>query len=134
MSSYDSFNNPNLNKHNLPQRLGPNAHDDLKSSIPKTDTPEQSPSRGPPRWEPPPNHRHEHRHPQGAEHPPDFSPRNSQEMDRPDMMLLDPGRNHDKYHYLRSPTKATPPKHLETKTDYGKYRYDQCNVSNSSDN
>lgn len=121
MSSYDSFNNPNsaLNKQSLTtQRLGPNAHDDLKSSIPKIDTPEQSPSKyqgG--RWDQPAGLRHDHVNRHGmssnsinegrmSELNPDMSPRNSRDVDKnTDIMTLDQlsprmpsdGRNHDMY-------------------------------------
>lgn len=61
--------------------MGPNAHDDLKSSVPKTEPVDQSPRgsglQGPPRWEPPPGVRHEHpRHTQEQ----DYN-RNSQELE-----------------------------------------------------
>lgn len=71
MSSYDSFNNP---KHG--PRLGPNAHDDLKSSVPKEQVDPPRASGGPPRWEPPPGVRHEH-----PRHSEQEYNRNSQEMD-----------------------------------------------------
>lgn len=120
LSSYDSFNNPNSA---LKQRLGPNAHDDLKSSIPKIDAPEQmSPSKYQgSRWEQPPGlrHNHEHisRHAMNSNHinegrlvehnPENMSPRHSREVDKTaDILTLDQlssripgenGRNHDVY-------------------------------------
>lgn len=52
---------------------------------------------GPPRWDPPPSHRHDHsRLAQSADHLQEFSsPRNSQEMDRRDGEMNDHRVNSD---------------------------------------
>lgn len=126
LSSYDSFNNNNNNQ--KPQsRIIPNAHDDLKTTLSKIEPGSPNVQSGGPsqprnRWEQP-NHRHErlgskldlkYVMPPSVEATLDSSPRNS--MERTDRSSAE--REQQQYRYARSPGKG---RHVETKTDYGKY-------------
>jgi hypothetical protein len=124
LSSYDSFNKQSNN------RIGPNAHDDLKTTLSKIEpgSVQNSPSKynSGPRWE-----QNSHRHnskldlkyglPQNDHN--ENSPRNSREMEkesRPVENMSPRGSvERDIYRYSRSPAKSKG--HVETKTDYGKY-------------
>lgn len=141
LSSYDSFNNPNQKQAN--PRIGPNAHDDLKTTLSKIEPGSPGPQSTPPkysgnRWEQN-NHRHDRLGSkldlkygmQGGnpgEGNVDSSPRNSREMEKDPMdglgqRMSAERERQDQYRYGRSPGKGTPGKiHMETKTDYGKYR------------
>ncbi|XP_050513704.1 tight junction protein ZO-2 isoform X2 [Diabrotica virgifera virgifera] len=131
LSSYDSYNKQ------ATTRIGPNAHDDLKTTLSKIDTTgaiptiQNSPSKynmGP-RWD-------QNSHRLGSKMdlkyvlPPgehlDNSPRNSREMSKDSPM--DPASprgsvERDIYRYSKSPAKQniTGKTMVETKTDYGKY-------------
>ncbi|CAH1186640.1 unnamed protein product [Phyllotreta striolata] len=129
LSSYDSYNKQSAG------RIGPNAHDDLKTTLSKIDPSgnvQNSPSKynARPRWD-----QNSHRHgskmdlkygpPAGEQHL-DNSPRNSREMGKDSPM--DPASprgsvERDIYRYSKSPGKQTAPGKsiIETKTDYGKY-------------
>lgn len=139
MSSYDSFNNPNQKQSN--PRIGPNAHDDLKTTLSKIEP--GSPNAqmnsqskyGVNRWDQN-NHRHDRLGSKldlkysmqpnvGGDGNVDSSPRNSRELDKEQMDNLTQRNSveRDQFRYSRSPAKCVPNKaHLETKTDYGKYR------------
>ncbi|XP_018564782.1 tight junction protein ZO-1 isoform X4 [Anoplophora glabripennis] len=132
LSSYDSFNKQSNT------RIGPNAHDDLKTTLSKIDPAvtnlQNSPSKygSGPRWE-----QNVHRHgskldlkyglPPTDQHSMDNSPRNSREMDKEsspmDAVCPRGSVERDMYRYSRSPAKQHVPgkPHMETKTDYGKY-------------
>ncbi|XP_060522742.1 tight junction protein ZO-1 isoform X2 [Cylas formicarius] len=136
LSSYDSYNKQSST------RIGPNAHDDLKTTLSKIETTtsrnthQGSPSRNP-RWNDQQNH---HRHggskldlkygmPLGDPNM-DGSPRNSRDLlDKDATIPSEPvsprgSVERDMYRYSRSPAKQNIPSksHMETKTDYGKYR------------
>ncbi|XP_063904633.1 tight junction protein ZO-1 isoform X4 [Zophobas morio] len=124
LSSYDSFNKQSNT------RIGPNAHDDLKTTLSKIEpgSAQNSPSKysSGPRWD-----QNSHRHnskldlkyglPQTDHN--DNSPRNSRELDKEPRPLenVSPRGSveRDIYRYTRSPAKSKG--HVETKTDYGKY-------------
>ncbi|XP_030745371.1 tight junction protein ZO-1 isoform X2 [Sitophilus oryzae] len=127
LSSYDSYNKQNQAAQ---QRIGPNLHDDLKTTLSKIDPVNQSsPSRGP------------YHHKLGGSKmdlkyglppgdPIEESPRNSREENGG--MLSDGvsprgSVERDMYRYSRSPAKQNIPSksHMETKTDYGKYSRNQ---------
>ncbi|KAJ8981906.1 hypothetical protein NQ317_007298 [Molorchus minor] len=132
LSSYDSFNKQSNT------RIGPNAHDDLKTTLSKIDPSnvnmQNSPSKynSGQRWE-----QNVHRHgskldlkyglPTGDQQHMDNSPRNSREMEKEasPMDAVSPRGSveRDMYRYSRSPAKQNIPgkPHMETKTDYGKY-------------
>ncbi|XP_050302350.1 uncharacterized protein LOC126740396 isoform X3 [Anthonomus grandis grandis] len=136
LSSYDSYNKQ-------PQtRIGPNLHDDLKTTLSKIDPAHQnSPSRGGNRW----NHDQPNHHRLGGSKldlkynlPPgdpinDNSPRHSREVlggsREENGAAVGEGVSprgsveRDIYRYARSPAKQNIPgkSHIETKTDYGKY-------------
>ncbi|CAH1098494.1 unnamed protein product [Psylliodes chrysocephalus] len=135
LSSYDSYNKQ------ASTRIGPNAHDDLKTTLSKIDPTgniQNSPSKynmGP-RWD-----QNSHRHgskmdlkyglPAG-EQLMDSSPRNSREMGKDSPM--DPASprgsvERDIYRYSKSPAKQSIPGKalIETKTDYGKYSRNNSN-------
>ncbi|XP_019880421.1 tight junction protein ZO-1 isoform X2 [Aethina tumida] len=136
LSSYDSFNKQQSN------RIGPNAHDDLKTTLSKIETAtisnQNSPSKygSGQRWE-----QNSHRHgskmdlkyglPSGSEHTLDSSPRNSREMEKEgspmDAATPRGSVERDMYRYPRSPAKHGAPR--ETKTDYGKYSRNNNNHS-----
>ncbi|KAJ8928951.1 hypothetical protein NQ314_018413, partial [Rhamnusium bicolor] len=119
-------------------RIGPNAHDDLKTTLSKIDPTstnvQNSPSKysSGPRWD-----QNAHRHGSKLDLkyglPPgdqliDNSPRNSREIEK-ESSPMDPmsprgSVERDMYRYSRSPAKQNIPgkPHMETKTDYGKYR------------
>ncbi|XP_045478453.1 tight junction protein ZO-1 isoform X4 [Harmonia axyridis] len=144
LSSYDSFNKPTNT------RIGPNAHDDLKTTLSKIDHPPgtvpnstskyNSPSGQ--RWDQSP-HRYGSKmdlkyglpivNDQGL----DNSPRTSREMDKDgnpiDMMNLRGANEKDMYRYSRAIAKQplSPRSHMETKTDYGRYRSSQQDLSQS---
>ncbi|XP_064213330.1 tight junction protein ZO-1 isoform X3 [Tribolium castaneum] len=123
LSSYDSFNKQTNN------RIGPNAHDDLKTTLSKIEpgSVQNSPSKynSGNRWDQNP-HRHNSKLdlkyglPQNDHN--DNSPRNSRELDKESrpMENMSPRGSveRDIYRYSRSPAKKG---HVETKTDYGKY-------------
>lgn len=126
LSSYDSFNNNNQQKQS---RIIPNAHDDLKTTLSKIEpgspNVQNNPQRN--RWDQTPQqHRHERL---GSKldlkyvMPPsveslDQSPRNST-MEHTDRSSVERDQQQQQYRYSRSPAKQT--RHVETKTDYGKY-------------
>lgn len=147
LSSYDSFN-----KQANPPRIGPNAHDDLKTTLSKIDPTtsiQNSPSKYNPRWD-----QNSHRHGSKLdlkygtnEQNMENSPRNSGELDKDCNQLesvsprgsveRDMYRqimysslnskifNNNVIRYARSPSKQNipgKPQHVETKTDYSKYR------------
>ncbi|XP_076275264.1 zonula occludens-like protein polychaetoid isoform X2 [Rhynchophorus ferrugineus] len=126
LSSYDSYNKQNQGT----SRIGPNLHDDLKTTLSKIDPGHQgSPSRG------------TYHHKLGGSKmdlkyglppgdPIEESPRNSR--DENGGMLSDGvsprgSVERDIYRYSRSPAKQNIPSksHMETKTDYGKYSRNQ---------
>ncbi|KAH1016905.1 hypothetical protein HUJ04_008059 [Dendroctonus ponderosae] len=135
LSSYDSYNK----QPPTTPRIGPNLHDDLKTTLSKIDPSHQSsPSRAP-RWTDQQNH-----HRLGGSKmdlkyglPPgdpinDNSPRHSREViggsreenGGPSEGVSPRGSvERDMYRYSRSPAKQNIPSktHVETKTDYGKY-------------
>ncbi|XP_066261904.1 tight junction protein ZO-1 isoform X1 [Euwallacea similis] len=145
LSSYDSYNKQT----SAPPRIGPNLHDDLKTTLSKIDPAHQgSPSRGS-RWNDQQNH-----HRLGGSKmdikyglPPgdpisDSSPRHSREVlgaPREENGLPGDGVSprgsveRDMYRYSRSPAKQInniPGKsHIETKTDYGKYSRNNNNMN-----
>ncbi|XP_074027652.1 zonula occludens-like protein polychaetoid isoform X3 [Leptinotarsa decemlineata] len=118
-------------------RIGPNAHDDLKTTLSKIDPAATNLPNSPskynvgPRWE-----QNSHRHgskmdlkfglPSAEQHL-DNSLRNSREMEK-EGTPMDPTSPRDSveremYRYSRSSSKPNTPgkPHMETKTDYGKY-------------
>ncbi|KAJ8915042.1 hypothetical protein NQ315_016017 [Exocentrus adspersus] len=129
LSSYDSFNKQSST------RIGPNAHDDLKTTLSKIDpltgNLQNSPSKygSGPRWD-----QNVHRHgskidlkyglPPVDQHGMESSPRNSREVDKEsspmDAMSPRGSVERDMYRYSRSPAKQHIPgkPHMETKTDY----------------
>lgn len=129
LSSYDSYNKQ------TPTRIGPNAHDDLKTTLSKIDPGssviQNSPSKYPGRWDQG-NSVHGSKLDLKYGLPPgdallDNSPRNSRELDKESPMGSVSPRGsveRDMYRYSRSATKQVIPgkTHMETKTDYGKYR------------
>ncbi|KAL1497924.1 hypothetical protein ABEB36_008804 [Hypothenemus hampei] len=137
LSSYDSYNK----QPPTTPRIGPNLHDDLKTSLSKIDTSHQgSPSRGP-RWNDQQNHHRLVSSKMDLKYglPPgdpinDNSPRHSREVlgvsREENGGVLNDGVSprgsveRDMYRYTRSPAKQNIPSkahHIETKTDYGKY-------------
>ncbi|XP_031353908.1 tight junction protein ZO-1-like isoform X5 [Photinus pyralis] len=133
LSSYDSY------KQQLPGNsgIGPNAHDDLKTTLSKIDSDNPTtPSKYPARWDQN-NHRHDRlgskldlKYAMGVnnvnDHP-DQSPRNSHEVDKESSPLdhLNPRMlsERDRQEMYRSPAKQNSftKTYVETKTDYGKY-------------
>ncbi|CAG9812618.1 unnamed protein product, partial [Phaedon cochleariae] len=113
LSSYDSFNKQSAG----PTRIGPNAHDDLKTTLSKIDPTTARPQNGVPKYgwkadkyghaDSSPRHSRESDKEGGQTEA--VSPRGSVERDSRDM--------------YRSPNKQHIPgkSHIETKTDYGKY-------------
>lgn len=132
-------------------RLGPNAHDDLKTTLSKIDIddgatpPNTTPTSKypPPRWDlsqPTNHHRHERlgskldlKYPTGgssnalnnesSNNVVGESPRNSREIESDNVVeQLSPRMLQERY--SRSPGKQPTPNkpYIETKTDYGKYR------------
>ncbi|XP_044758711.1 tight junction protein ZO-1 isoform X3 [Coccinella septempunctata] len=143
LSSYDSFNKPTNT------RIGPNAHDDLKTTLSKIDhtpVPQSnsakftSPSGQ--RWDQSP-HRYgskmdlKYGLPLANDQGLDNSPRTSREMDKDgnpvDMMNLRSPTEKDMYRYSRAIAKQplSPRSHMETKTDYGRYRSSHQDLSQS---
>ncbi|KAK5641793.1 hypothetical protein RI129_010340 [Pyrocoelia pectoralis] len=131
LSSYDSY------KQQLPGNsgIGPNAHDDLKTTLSKIDSDNPTtPSKYPTRWDQN-NHRHERlgskldlKYTMGInnvnDHP-DQSPRNSHEVDKESSPLdhLSPRLLTERDRQEISPAKQNSftKAYVETKTDYGKY-------------
>lgn len=119
LSSYDSFNKQTATTNN---RIGPNAHDDLKTTLSKIEPTQNSPSKYQQQ------HHHQHQNtPPRWEHrkygPPDLNSENSPRSSMIDPRLLENrggSAERDVYRYSRSPAK-TKGGHVETKTDYGKY-------------
>ncbi|XP_044740430.1 tight junction protein ZO-1 isoform X5 [Chrysoperla carnea] len=116
MSSYDSYHHQQSHKQSN-MRLGPNAHDDLKSSIPdmKHDKHHSSGNNGSSRYSSSQENQH--------------SPRSSLEMQSEHKMRSSENiRHHDMYRYNKMPGKQMPNRiHFETKTDYGKYSRNNSN-------
>ncbi|KAK9883620.1 hypothetical protein WA026_001793 [Henosepilachna vigintioctopunctata] len=143
LSSYDSFNKQSNS------RIGPNAHDDLKTTLSKIDhnpTITNSPSK----YNPPPGPRWDqspHRYgskmdlkyglPLSNEPGTDNSQRNSREIDKDgssmDILNMRSSTEKDMYRYSRAVAKQpmSPRNHMETKTDYSKYRSSQQDLSQS---
>lgn len=135
LSSYDSYNKQT----NQQRSIGPNAHDDLKTTLSKIDPQNinNSPSKYGQNTQPATtttttsHHRHggskldlKYGLPQNDLQV-DGSPRNSRELEKDNLDHMSPRGSveRDMYRYNRSPAKQNIPKnHIETKTDYGKYR------------
>nr|CAI5852690.1 unnamed protein product [Callosobruchus analis] len=133
LSSYDSFNKQ-------PRTIGPNAHDDLKTTLSKIDPNLQnSPSKYPPgtRWDGRRKQEGKYGTTGMAEQFMENSPRSSQEIEKDGSLECITPRGsveRDIYKYSRSPGKQSIPTktHIETKTDYGKYSRNAANHPHNS--
>ncbi|KAL3274536.1 hypothetical protein HHI36_015918 [Cryptolaemus montrouzieri] len=143
LSSYDSFNKQSNT------RIGPNAHDDLKTTLSKIDhNPTMIPN-SPSKYNPPPVQRWDQSpHRYGSKMDLKYglpitgeqvenSPRSSREIDKDgsamDIMNMRGAGEKDMYRYSRAVAKQpmSQRNHMETKTDYGKYRSSHQDLSQS---
>ncbi|KAK4874165.1 hypothetical protein RN001_013525 [Aquatica leii] len=142
LSSYDSFKQ----QHAGNSGIGPNAHDDLKTTLSKIDSDNPTtPSKYPPRWDQN-NYRHDRlgskldlKYAMGLNSTnnerADQSPHNSHEMEKEPNALehLNPRMlsERERQEMYRSPGKqnSLSKSYVETKTDYGKYSRNNNNNS-----